>query len=86
MRRTRIAIPKTKEMTNETEADTKEKKAEDHNSRSDVSTGNIPAIKELPNSLKETLDDKKSIIGQNKSPLYTNGSASRTAMTSLMIT
>ena len=86
MRRTRNTLPKTKEMTNEAEANTKEEKAEDHNGRSDVSTGNIPAIEKLPDSLKKTLDNKKSIIGQNKSPLYTNGSASRTAMTSLMIT
>lgn len=73
-------------MTDEAEADTKEEKTENHNGRSDVSTGNIPTIEELPNSLKETLNDKKSIIGQNKSPLYKNGSASRTAITSLMIT
>lgn len=73
-------------MTDEAEADTKEEKTEDHNGRSDVSTGNIPTIKKLPNSLEETLDNKESIIRQNKSPLYTNGSASRTAMTSLMIT
>ena len=73
-------------MTNEAEADTKKQKAKDHDSRSHISTGNIPAIEELPDSLKETLNDKKSIIGQNKSPLYTNGSASRTAMTSLMMT
>lgn len=73
-------------MTNEAEADTKEEKTEDHNGRSNVSTGDVPTIEELPDSLKETLNDKKSIIGQNKSPLYTNGSASRTAMTNLMIT
>ena len=73
-------------MTNEAEADTKEEKTEDHNGRSDVSTGDIPTIEELPDSLKETLDNKKSIIRQNKSPLYTNGSASRTAITSLMMT
>lgn len=73
-------------MTDETEADTEEQKAEDHNGRSDISTGNIPAIEELPNSLEETLNDKQSIIRQKKSPLYTNGSASRTAITSLMIT
>lgn len=73
-------------MTDETETNTKEKKAEDHNGRSNVGTGNIPAIEELPNSLKETLDDKQSIIRQRQSPLYTNGRASRTAMTSLMIT
>lgn len=73
-------------MTDEAEANTKEEKAENHNGRSDISTGNIPAIKKLPNSLEETLNDKKSIIGQNKSPLYTNGSASRTAITNLIIT
>lgn len=73
-------------MTDETETNTKEQKTEDHNGRSYISTGDIPTIEELPNSLKETLNDKKSIIGQNKSPLYTNGKASRTAMTSLMIT
>ena len=73
-------------MTNEAKADTKEEKTEDHNGRSDVSTGDVPTIEELPDSLKETLNDKKSIIGQNKSPLYTNGSASRTAITNLMMT
>lgn len=73
-------------MTDETEANTKEEKAEDHNGRSDVSTGNVPAIEKFPNSLKDTLNDKQSIIRQRRSPLYTNGSASRTAMTSLMIT
>ena len=52
-------------MTNETEADTKEEKAEDHDSRSDVSTRDIPAIEELPDSMKKALDNKKSIIGQN---------------------
>lgn len=86
MRRTRNAFPKTKEMTNEAEADTKEEKTEDHDSRSDISPGDIPAIEKLPNSLKKTLDNEKSIIGQNKSPLYTKGSASRTAITNLMIT
>lgn len=73
-------------MTDETEADTKEQKAEDHNGRGDVGTGNIPTIKEFPNSLEETLNDKQSIIRQRRSPLYTKGRASRTAMTSLMIT
>ena len=73
-------------MTDEAEADTKEEKTEDHNGRSDVSTWDIPTIEKLPDSLKETLNDKKSIISQNQSPLYTNGRASRTAMTSLMIT
>lgn len=73
-------------MTDETEANTKEKKTKDHNGRSDVGTGDIPTIEELPDSLKKTLDNKKSIIGQNKSPLYTNGSASRTAITSLIMT
>ncbi len=52
-------------MTDETEANTEEQKAEDHNGRSDISTGNIPTIEELPDSLEETLNDKKSIIGQN---------------------
>ena len=52
-------------MTDETEANTEEQKTEDHNGRSDVSTGNIPAIEKLPNSLEETLDNKKSIIRQN---------------------
>lgn len=56
-------------MTDEAEADTKEQKAEDHNGRSNVSARNIPTVKELPNSLEETLNDKKSIIGQNRSPL-----------------
>ena len=73
-------------MTNETEANTKKQKAEDHNGRSDVSAGNIPAIEELPNSLEETLNNKQSIIRHRESPLYTNGKASRTAMTSLMMT
>lgn len=45
-------------MTDETEANTKEEKAEDHNSRSDVSTGDIPTIEELPDSMKKTLNDK----------------------------
>lgn len=73
-------------MTDETEANAKDEKAENHNGRSDVSTGNKPAIEELPNSLKETLNDKQSIIRQKESPLYKKGRASRTAMTSLMIT
>lgn len=73
-------------MTDETETNTKEEKAEDHNGRSDVSTGDIPTIKKLPDSLEETLDNKQSIIGQRRSPLYTNGNASRTAITNLMIT
>ena len=73
-------------MTNEAEADTKEQKAKDHDGRSDIGAGNVPAIKEFPNSTEETFNDKQSIIGQRSSPLYTNGRASRTAMTSLMIT
>lgn len=52
-------------MTDETEANTEEKKAENHNGRSDVSTGDIPAIEKLPDSLEKTLNDKKSIIRQN---------------------
>lgn len=52
-------------MTDETKTNTKKQKAKNHNSRSDVSTGDIPAIEEFPNSLKETLDNKKSIIGQS---------------------
>ena len=56
-------------MTNETETNTKEQKTKDHNGRSDVSTGDIPAIKELPDGLKETLNDKQSIIRQRESPL-----------------
>lgn len=52
-------------MADETEANTKEEKAEDHNGRSDVSTRNIPAIKELPDSLKETLNNEESIISQS---------------------
>lgn len=56
-------------MTDETEADTEEQKAEDHNGRSDVSAGNIPTVKELPNSLEEALNDKQSIIRQKQSPL-----------------
>ena len=52
-------------MTNETEANTEKQKTKDHNGRSNVSTGNVPSIKKLPNSLEETLNDKKSIIGQN---------------------
>lgn len=52
-------------MTDEAEANTKKEKTEDHDGRSDVSTGNIPAIKKLPDSLKKTLDNKKSIIRQN---------------------
>lgn len=73
-------------MTDETETNTKEEKAENHNGRSDVSTGDIPAIEELPNSLEKTLNNKQSVICHRESPLYTNGRASRTAMTSLMIT
>ena len=73
-------------MTNETETNAEKEKAEDHNSRSNVSTGDIPAIKEIPNGLKKAVDNKQSIIGHRESPLYTNGSASRTAITSLMIT
>ena len=73
-------------MTDETETDTKEQKAEDHNSRSDISTRDIPAIEELPNSLEKTLNNKQSVICHRESPLYTNGRASRTAMTSLMMT
>lgn len=73
-------------MTDETEANTKKQKAKDHDGRSDVSSGNVPAIEEFPNSLEETLNDKQSVIRQGKSPLYTNGRASRTAMTSLMMT
>lgn len=45
-------------MTDETETDAKEEKAEDHNGRSDVSTGNIPTIEKLPNSMKKTLNDE----------------------------
>lgn len=56
-------------MTDEAETNTKEEKTEDHDGRSDVSTRDVPTIEELPDSLKETLNDKKSIIGQNKSPL-----------------
>lgn len=52
-------------MTDEAEADTKEEKTKDHNGRSDISTGDIPTIKKLPNSLENTLNNKKSIIGQN---------------------
>lgn len=52
-------------MTDETEANTKEQEAEDQNGRSDISTGDIPTIKELPDSLEKTLNDKKGIIGQN---------------------
>ena len=73
-------------MTNETEANTKKQKTKDHNSRSDVSARNIPTIEEFPDSLKEALNNKESIIGQKKSPLYTNGNASRTAITSLKMT
>ena len=51
-------------MTDEAKTNTKEQKAEDHNGRSDVSTGNIPTIEKLPDSLKKTLDNKKSIIRQ----------------------
>lgn len=52
-------------MTDKAEADTKEEKAEDHNGRSDISTGNIPAIEEHPDSLKETLNNEERIISQN---------------------
>lgn len=52
-------------MTDETETNTKEQKSEDHNGRSNVGTGDIPTIEELPDSLKKTLDNKKSIISQN---------------------
>ena len=52
-------------MTDKAEADTKEEKTEDHNGRSDVSTGDVPGIEKLPDSLKKTLNNEKSIIGQN---------------------
>ena len=52
-------------MTDETETNTKEEKTKDHDSRSDVGTGNVPTIEELPDSLKETLHNKQSIIRQN---------------------
>ena len=45
-------------MTDETETDTKEEKAENHNGRSNISAGDIPTVKEFPNSLKKTLNDK----------------------------
>lgn len=45
-------------MTNETETNAKEQKAEDHNGRSDIGTGNIPAIKEIPNRLKKAVDNE----------------------------
>ena len=73
-------------MPDKAEADTKEEKTEDHDGRSDISTGNIPAIEELPDSLEKTLDNKQSIICHRESPLYTNGRASRTAITNLMMT
>ena len=73
-------------MTDETETNTEEEKPKDHNGRSDIGTGNIPTIEKLPDSLKETIENKQSVIRQGKSPLYTNGRASRTAMTNLMIT
>ena len=73
-------------MTDETEANTKKQKAEDHDGWSDVSAGDIPAIEKFPNSLEKTLNDKQSIICQEQSPLYTNGNASRTAITSLTMT
>ena len=73
-------------MTDETETDTEEQKAEDHNSRGNIGAGDIPAIKELPNSFEKTLNNKQSVICHRESPLYTNGSASRTAMTNLIIT
>lgn len=73
-------------MTDETETNTEEQEAENHDSRGNVSTRNVPAIEELPNGLKKTLNDKQGIIRQRRSPLYTNGRASRTAMTSLMMT
>lgn len=56
-------------MTDETETNAKEEKAKDHNGRSDISTGNIPAIEELPNSLEKTIENKQSIICQRRSPL-----------------
>jgi len=49
-------------MTDETETNTEEQKAEDHDSRCNVGTRNIPTIEELPNSLEETLNDKQSVI------------------------
>ena len=73
-------------MTDETETNTEEEKTKDHNGRSDIGTGNIPTIEKLPDSLKETIKNKQSIICHRESPLYTNGRASRTAMTNLMIT
>lgn len=51
-------------MTDETKANTKKQKAEDHNCRSDVSAGNIPTIEKLPDSLEDTLNNEESIIGQ----------------------
>lgn len=45
-------------MTNETEANTEKQKAKNHNGRSDIGTGDIPAIEELPNSLEKTLNDE----------------------------
>ena len=56
-------------MTDETETNAKEEKTKDHDRRSNVSTRNIPAIEEFPNSLEETLNDKQSIIRQRRSPL-----------------
>ena len=56
-------------MTDETETNTKEEKTKDHDSRSDVGTGNVPTIEKLPDSLKETLDNEQSIIRQRRSPL-----------------
>lgn len=52
-------------MTDEAETNTKEQKTKDHNGRGNVSTGNVPAIEELPDSLKETLNNEESIISQN---------------------
>lgn len=56
-------------MTDEAETDSEEQKAENHNSRSNIGTGDIPTIKEFPNGLKKTLNDKQSIISQEQSPL-----------------
>lgn len=73
-------------MTNKTKTNTKKQKAENHNGRGNIGTRNKPTIEEFPDSMKETLNNEESIIGQNKSPLYTNGRASRTAITNLMMT
>ena len=72
-------------MSNNTKQNSKEQKAEQSDSRSNVSAGNIPAIKKLETSPKNGLYNKQSIICQGESP-HRKGIASKTAITSLTTT